>query len=313
MEGAAPARHLVRCSPPRAGMLILLPTMDRPANSANGFRRAVIPCLAAAFVSAALAAEVQVVDPDGHAKQDVVVLCDGRSKGATITDATGTVAVADTCRRVQCVHGEFLMGEVTVEGGHALCRLGAGVHVSGEIDRKACGECSVSLIGYGSGRASESGRVDLPKDGRPATFQLQPVPPGPYTLMVSRHGDGWNCSTDLGELSAGLHTVAAIWREPTRVEVKVVGQDGKPAAGLPVRLVPTETLTDVPEGGRCSYGWYRGDLLTDVKGEVRILTDRSDPSAVVEAGDPDDAGHFASVSLSRKRSGKLVITLPAGP
>ena len=289
--------------------------MERPANSVNAFRRTVISCLTGAFASTAFAAEVRVVDPDGHPKQDVVVLCNGRSKGATITDATGTVAVADTCRKVQCVHGEFIMGEVNVEGGHALCRLGAGVHVSGEIDRKVCGECSVSLTGYRSVRASESGRVDLSKSGRPATFHVKPVPPGPYALTIYRHDDEWSCSTDLGEMSAGPHTVAAVWREPIPVEVKVVEQDGKPAGGLPVHLVPAGDLTEhPPEGGHCRYeGWYREDLLSNRKGEVRILTDSSDSSAMVQAGDPDDVGHFASVSLSQKKNGKLVITLPAPP
>src|SRR5206468_7247142 len=82
----------------------------------------------AAVASAALAAEVRVIDPAGNPMQDVVVLCDGKSKGAVATDANGAATVADTCRKVQCLHGEFITGEAQVEGGKALCRLGAGVH-----------------------------------------------------------------------------------------------------------------------------------------------------------------------------------------
>lgn len=290
-----------------------------------------IRCLTAALTSTLFAAEVRVLDPDGHAKQDVVVLCDGHSKGATITDAAGTTAVGDTCRRVQCVHGDFLTGEATIADGHAVCHLGAGVFVSGEIDRKVCGECTVILIGEGSARDSESsvypprigpplrtrsvesGSVDLPKDGRPGTFHLRPVPPGFYTFKVNRHTDEWSCTTDVGDLTAGLRSVTAVWREPVSFNVKVVGQDGKPRPDVPVRLwVSAMDGERAPQGGRCSSSRSE-DLTTDKNGEVRILADPADAAAVVQAGYPDDTGYFASTSLSGKKGGKILITLPASP
>lgn len=281
-----------------------------------------------------------MVDRDDHPVPDVLVVCDGHSKGAALSGPDGRASVADSCRKVQCLRGGLIPGDAAVEGGKALCRVTTGAVVTGELDAKLCeDDTSVAVLPLrfaaeepepGRGFFSESAAARLTGDGRSCRFQLKPVPPDAYLLIVSAT-DGWSCATDLGPIPAEPRNVTPFWHTHSPLEVTVVGKDGKPAHGIPLRVALRghNGEYDPPTGGHCLMDpptrvtFERGqpnltveDWSTDEKGHVRLMFDPADDSMVVQVRDPEDPDSVMRVvPVSGLRGKKLMIDLrePVSP
>ena len=269
--------------------------------------------------TAADAAEVAVVDPDGKPATRATAVCIDPASADPLIVTGGKVTLTGPCKRLRCDAAGVLPGEVDLEGPSPRCVLRAATVVLGELPAAvAASGLEARLLAAGK-PAAPVAKVAIPKAavGKPsARFTLPPVKPGRYTLELSRGNDGWVCRADLGPLGSGRRVVAAGWREPATFGVRVKGADGKPVAGVPVRAWSPRPFpgaagdAGIPPGAWSCASSVAASPATDATGLARLSLDHAGESLVV-AGDFKSARGLAFATLDRVPAEPVLLTLAA--
>lgn len=250
--------------------------------------------------AALLAAAVRILDPSGNAVPGATAVC---------VEPASEAATSAKCRRIRCEAPGFVPGESAAVSGAASCTLAPGVVVAGEVPAGAAARgLEARLVPKGKD-AKPVATLTVPKAqaGAPVSgFAMQAVPPGRYALELARAEDGWVCRADLGPLSAGRQRVAAAWRDPAVVTVRVRDAAGKGAAEIPV-TAPSRGAPPAPGTWACGPS-TRKPVATDAAGAAKLSLDPAQ-SALIVAGDWKHPRGLAYAVLDRAPSAPVTLDL----
>ncbi|HEX4822811.1 MAG TPA: carboxypeptidase-like regulatory domain-containing protein [Candidatus Polarisedimenticolaceae bacterium] len=218
--------------------------------------RAALALALGVVTSIATAGGALVTTPDGSPDPSVVVTC---------ADPPSS-AVSDGCRRVRCESRLWLAGEAPAG---SPCALRPAVRLTTELPKGVGGTLRVTITPEGAKAPAWQSPGPVP-----------PLPPGRYVVEAARADGSWRCHATLSFPKPRPETVFIPWREPNRVEGRVVDEAGKPRRAVPIRVDAAEGL-----GWRCDGN--SKDVVSRDDGSFRLALD-PEADAIVVAGGWDD-------------------------
>jgi len=255
--------------------------------------------LALGVASFCPAATVTVLRPDGGPAATAVVLCAGHEKEPVLTGEDGAARVPDDCRAATCMAGAYISGRAELVAGRAVCRLIEGVHVTLRLIGGNCGEyCFGALIPAAREGDRVSRTFDEESDSGQPQAQLGVVRTGAYTVELRGDPEEWVCRMSVELQRTGEETIDAWWRRPFELRGVVIGEDGAPAADVPVRVRIAEAAAHRPPGAwACMRRADAPDLFSAEDGSFVVPVDPA-TTGLIDAGSSWDPDGFASVEIA---------------